>query len=163
MLCKFFLATADKSFVKKCSCLTFDGTNYRWSANLSDLKDYIKDDLKLEGTLSSPGAETKLFEGINELSLKWYGRRSRKIAIVKDNEEGFLSKILHDQACSQLGSDKTNSAYDHLGMSGTLFDKKESYIQTVEKLVDERLSQTAIKMENVEKVLHDEVKVLLLS
>jgi hypothetical protein len=44
----------------------------------------------------------KLFTSHDDLSVKWQGRKSKKIAIVKDNDEGKLSKLLQDHTHNAL-------------------------------------------------------------
>ena len=81
--------------------------------------------MKIIGTWSSPGGDTKLFRTNDDLVLKWYGWKSKKIIVVKDNDEGFLSKALkyhaytiqtvmneHDSA-SPLGYKQDNNITTH--------------------------------------------------
>ena len=84
----------DQSVLIKCANLEYNGTFCCWNGDVEELKDFIERDLKIIGTWRSPGGDRKLFRTNDDLVLKWYGRKSKKITVVKDNDEGFLSKAL---------------------------------------------------------------------
>ena len=44
------------------SNLFADESGYLWKGNLSELKRFVQDEIKLTGKWSSPGGETKLFK-----------------------------------------------------------------------------------------------------
>ena len=71
----------------KSQYLFFDGLTYRGKGNLTEVKRFFEIDLKLHGTWSSPGGEAKVFKSHDDLNVKWHGRKSQKIVIVKDNNE----------------------------------------------------------------------------
>ena len=71
----------------KCQYLFFDGLTYRWKEDLTELKRFFETDLKLHGTWSSPGGEAEVFKSHHDLNVKWHGKKSQKIVIVKDNNE----------------------------------------------------------------------------
>ena len=61
------------------SNLFADESEYLWKGNLSELKRFVQDELKLTGKWSSPGGETKLFKG-TDVILKWSGKKvTRKV------------------------------------------------------------------------------------
>ena len=76
-----------QSLSVKCNKLEWDGKTYRWTGNLEELKDFIQNDKKLSGMWSPPGGDSKLFKVADEFSVKWYGRKSKKIVIIKDDAE----------------------------------------------------------------------------
>ena len=43
---------------------------------------------------SLPGGDSKLFKVADEFSVKWYGRKSKKIVIIKDNDAELLTEML---------------------------------------------------------------------
>ena len=55
-----------------------DGDNYFWNGELSQLKRFVQNILKLTGTWTSPGGDTKQFKS-NEVTLKWSGQMRRKL------------------------------------------------------------------------------------
>ena len=69
------------------------GNEFAWEGSLESLKQFIKDDLNIEGKWSSPGGETKLFTSANCL-MKWYGKSRKKLIIVKDDgNQSLLEKL----------------------------------------------------------------------
>ena len=100
--------------------LELDGKTYRWTGNLEELKNFIQNDMKLSGTWSSPGGESKLFKAGDEFSIKWYGRKSKKIVIVKDNEAELLLEMFKEHASmlktvdAQVNNTSKNQTYNIL-------------------------------------------------
>ncbi len=70
-----------------------DRDNYFWNGELSQLKSFVQNSLKLTGIWSSPGGETKQFKS-NEVTLKWSGQTRRKLAIIKDTEANLVANTL---------------------------------------------------------------------
>ncbi|CAB3991210.1 Hypothetical predicted protein [Paramuricea clavata] len=81
---------------KVLSSLVFiDESCYYWKGNLSQLKNFVQNDLKLIGKLwSSPGGETKLFIKNTEIILKWTGQTRKKLIIEKDSEVNLVANTL---------------------------------------------------------------------
>ena len=50
-----------------------DGDNYFWNGELSQLKRFVQNILKLTGIWTSPDGDTKQFKS-NEVTLKWSGQ-----------------------------------------------------------------------------------------
>ena len=92
------LEESNETTTKKCSNLIFDGTTYHWIGNLIELKFYLEHRLKLDGVWSSPGGDAKMFKSSEGLSFKWYGRKSKKIVILKDNSQNYLAMTIKSLA-----------------------------------------------------------------
>ena len=60
----------NEALVTLISNLCADASGYFWKGNLSQLKSFVQDVLKLTGKWSSPGGETKQFKS-TEIILKW--------------------------------------------------------------------------------------------
>lgn len=75
----------DQSVLIKCANLKYNGTFCCWDGDLQKLKDFIEKDLKISGTYGARPVAIRSF-------LK------RMMTVVKDNDEGFLSKALKDHA-----------------------------------------------------------------
>lgn len=75
------------------SNLIADKSGYLWKGNLSELKCFVQDVLKLTGKWSSPGGETKLFKG-TDVILKWFGPTRMRLVVEKDSERNFLANTL---------------------------------------------------------------------
>ena len=86
-----------QSLSVKCNKLEWDGKTYRWTGNLEELKDFIQNDMKLSGTWSSPGGDSRLFKIADEFSVRWYGHKSKKIVIVKGNDAELLAEMFKEQ------------------------------------------------------------------
>ena len=84
---------SNETTTTKCSNLIFDGMTYLWIGNLIELKSYLEYHLKLDGVWSLPGGDAKMFKSSEGLSFKWYGRKSKKIVILKDNSQSYLAKL----------------------------------------------------------------------
>ena len=87
-----------QSLSVKCNKLEWDGKTYHWTGNLEELKDFIRNDMKLSCAWSSPGGDSKLFKAADEFSVKWHGRKSKKIVIVKDNDAELLAEMFKEHA-----------------------------------------------------------------
>ena len=65
--------------------LTYDGKFYRWNGSLDELKSFVEQQLKLHGSWTSPGGETKVFRlEQSDFIIKRYGASSKKIIIQVD-------------------------------------------------------------------------------
>ena len=74
--------------------LTYDGKFYRWNGSLDKLKSFVEQQLKLHGSWTSPGGETKVFRSEqSDFIIKWYGVSSKKIVIQVDNNESYLELL----------------------------------------------------------------------
>ena len=74
--------------------LTYDGKFYRWNGSLDELKSFVEQQLKLHGSWTSPGGETKVFRSEeSDFIIKWYGVSSKKIVIQVDNNESYLELL----------------------------------------------------------------------
>lgn len=78
---------------------------YRWINSLKDLKIFVRDILNIQGKWSSPGGDVKFFEsdGEGEFAIKWYGPRSKRILIQRDNQGQDL-KLKFESLASQCQS-----------------------------------------------------------
>ena len=94
----------------KSQYLFFDGLIYRWKGDLTELKRFFEIDLKLHGTWSSPGGEAKVFKSHGDLNVKWHGRKSQKIVIVKDNNEEQLTKSFQKYAHNASSLDEVDNS-----------------------------------------------------
>ena len=94
----------------KSQYLFFDGLTYRWKGNLTELKRFFEIDLKLHGTWSLPGGEAKVFKSHDDLNVKWHGRKSQKIVIVKDNNEEQLSRSFQKYAHNASSLDDVDNS-----------------------------------------------------
>ena len=92
------LEESNETTTKKCSNLIFDEITYHWIGNLIELKFYLEHRLKLDGVWSSPGGDAKMFKSSEGLSFKWYGRKSKKIVILKDNSQNYLAMTIKSLA-----------------------------------------------------------------
>lgn len=63
------------------------------SGELSQLKRFVQNILKLTGTWTSPGGDTEQFKS-NEVTLKWSGQTRRKLVIIRDTEANFVANTL---------------------------------------------------------------------
>ena len=72
--------------------LTYDGEKYRWTKSFPDLQSFVTASLNITGKWTSPGGDAKLFksDGDGEFVIKWYGPRSKRLAIQSDNAEQYL-------------------------------------------------------------------------
>ena len=78
------------------SNLLIDNSGYSWKGNLSQLKSFVQNELKLAGVCSSPGGDRKVFEGTDTcIKLKWYGQKRKKLVIDRDTDENLLANTLH--------------------------------------------------------------------
>ena len=81
------------------SNLLIDNSGYSWKGNLSQLKSFVQNELKLAGVWSSPGGDrkVKIFEGTDTcIQLKWYyGQKRKKLVIDRDTDENLLANTLH--------------------------------------------------------------------
>ena len=73
--------------------LTYEGETYTWLKSFSDLKSFVEESLNIKGKCSSPGGDAKLFKSVGEgeFSIKWYGQRSKRLAIQSDNLDNYLN------------------------------------------------------------------------
>ena len=101
---------SNETTTTKCSNLIFDGMTYLWIGNLIELKSYLEHHLKLDGVWSSPGGDAKMLKSSEGLSCKWYGRKSKKIVILKDNSQSYLAKLLKAHANNSNSSDKVGGS-----------------------------------------------------
>ena len=98
-----------------------DGDNYFWNGELSQLKRFVQNILKLTGTWTSPGGDTKQFKS-NEVTLKWSGQMRRKLVIIKDTEANLVANTLinlfHKQILfrAKFQVIKTSWAYSNLNI-----------------------------------------------
>ena len=70
-----------------------DRDNYFWNGELSQLKCFVQNILKLTGIWTSPGGDTKQFKS-DEVTLKWSGETRRKLVIIKDTEANLVANTL---------------------------------------------------------------------
>ena len=68
-------------------------SEYLWKGNLSELKRFVGEHLKLMGKWTSPGGEVQLFTS-TEFSLKWFGPKRKRLMITSDNKDKFMANIL---------------------------------------------------------------------
>ena len=147
----------------KCPNLVFDGIIYRWKGNLTELKSYFENDLKLHGTWSSPGGEAKVFKSYEDLSVKWHGRKSKKIVIVKDNDEGQLPKLFQEHAHNVLlnyndnYNDKQEQAKDMQTSLNNASDKTDVRVKTV----NDRFTELHLRIQNIEGKLLCKVNLVM--
>ena len=64
--------------------LLYSENEFSWEGSLDELKAFVQNELKLRGKWTSPGGEVKLFTGVN-VSVKWLGRKKRKLTISCDD------------------------------------------------------------------------------
>ena len=84
-----------------------EGSDFLWTSDLSDLKQFVQKVLNLRGKWSSPGGETKQFVS-DEIVIKWYGPTKKKIVLVVDNKEGSLQSRLQSLVCENLYTEDRN-------------------------------------------------------
>ena len=78
------------------SNLLIDNSGYSWKGNLSQLKSFVQNELKLAGDWSSPGGDRKVFESTDTcIKFKWYGQKRKKLVIDRDTDENLLANTLH--------------------------------------------------------------------
>ena len=63
-----------------------EGSDFLWTSDRSDVKQFVEKVLNLRGKWSSPGGETKQFVS-DKIIIKWYGPTKKKIVLVADNKE----------------------------------------------------------------------------
>ena len=73
--------------------LTQKEKDYFWEGNLPQLKSFVQNTLKIDGSWSSPGGEAKLFKAEN-IILKWYGPTRKKLVVQEDREDCSVESIL---------------------------------------------------------------------
>ena len=67
--------------------ILYSENKFSWEGSLDELKAFVQHELKLRGKWTSPGGEVKLFyqfTGVN-VSVKWLGRKKRKLTISSDD------------------------------------------------------------------------------
>jgi hypothetical protein len=64
-----------------------------WIGSLESLKLFVQSDLNIEGQWTSPGGEVKQFTSEN-YTMKWYGRKKKKLVITRDDKNESLRKKL---------------------------------------------------------------------
>ena len=92
---------------QKAKSLCKEGSDFLWTSDLSDLKQFVEKVLNLRGKWSSPGGETKQFVS-DEIIIKWYGPTKKKIVLVADNKENFLQNSLQSLVCENLYTEDGN-------------------------------------------------------
>ena len=92
---------------QKVKSLCKEGSDFLWTSDLSDLKQFVEKVLNLRGKWSSPGGETKQFVS-DEIIIKWYGPTKKKIVLVADNKENFLQNSLQSLVCENLYTEDGN-------------------------------------------------------
>ena len=73
--------------------LTQREKDYFWDGNLPQLKSFVEETLKIDGSWLSPRGEVKLFKSQNVI-LKWYGPTRKKLVVQEDREDCFVESIL---------------------------------------------------------------------
>ena len=165
---------SNESTTTKCSNLIFDGPTYHWIGNLIELKSYLEHCLKLDGVWSSPGGDAKMFKSSEGLSFKWYGRKSKKIVILKDNSQSYLAKLLQAHAKNSNSSDKVDgSVCDRIDISdddnqiiGNNMEKSDHCSESNDmtdsmKSFDFRLNQSISRIKEIEDKFDCKVNFIL--
>ena len=68
-------------------------SEYLWKGNLSELKRFVGEHLKLMGKWTSPGGEVQLFTS-TEFSQKLFGPKRKRFMITSDNKDEFMANTL---------------------------------------------------------------------
>ena len=92
----------------KCG-LFYNGKELFWKGSLDELKEFVHNKLKLDGSWSSPGGDVKLLIGEN-ISLKWQGKHKQKLAVISDNDDQDLCDELIKLAVSLKNKNPTSSS-----------------------------------------------------
>ena len=151
----------------KSQYLFFDGLTYRWKGDLTELKRFFEIDLKLHGTWSSPGGEAKVFKSHDDLNVKWHGRKSQKIVIVKDNNEQLsrsFQKYAHNASTLDEvdNSDKNYSDSNDQanGIQSTVYDasdRTDACVQTG----NNSFTDLNLRIQNIENKLLNKVNFVM--
>ena len=81
--------------------LSYDGIIYRWRGSLKELKSFVEQYLKMYGSWTSPGGDTKVFRAEqSDFAIKWYGVTSEKNVIQADNEDRYLELLFRNMVSS---------------------------------------------------------------
>ena len=128
----------------------------------------MENHLKLDGVWSSPGGDAKMFKSDEGLSLKWYGRKSKKIVILKDSSEGYLAKFLRVHVNSSNPPEVDGSVSDCIDISDdynlnidNIVEKPDCCSESSVKSFDLRLNQAISRMQEIEDKLDCKVNFIL--
>lgn len=120
--------------------LTFDGETYRWVTTFNDLKNFVEELLGIKGKWTSPRGDAKLFqsEGEAEFVLKWYGPRSKRLAIQADSSDNYLKRklegVLNHDVSSKVTSDEAAGLTLHSSESEVCSCVSNSFITQLASL-----------------------------
>jgi hypothetical protein len=77
-----------------CNNLKITGERLYWDSTVSNLKEFVSNELGISGKWSSPGGEVKLLTS-DSVSLKWHGKTAKWITLSGDPEKtNNLSEVL---------------------------------------------------------------------